>query len=125
MRLMSSEGEQPLETYAKYKSAPQLWYDEMARYHLTADEEKVLEKYLKEKDGVGDSQEVIMQLVMDPKISNFDMKGANRLRKTIAKKNFREIDAVKAMFYEEGTKNGTRKELLDYVWNVQVSRQLG
>lgn len=125
MRLMSSEGEQPLETYAKYKSAPQLWYDEMVRYHLTADEEKVLEKYLKEKDGVGDSQEVIMQLVMDPKISNFDMKGANRLRKTIAKKNFKEIDAVKAMFYEEGTKNGTRKELLDYVWNVQVSRQLG
>lgn len=86
---------------------------------------KILEKYLLKKNGVGESQEVIMQIVMDPHISGFDMKEANKLRKTIAKKQFREIEVVKQLFYDKGAENGTRKELLDYIWNVQISSQLG
>ena len=41
------------------------------------------------------------------------------------KKKFREIEAVKALFYEKGHAAGTRDALLDYVWNVQVNYQLG
>lgn len=124
MRLMS-EGELPLAKYARFKRVPQFWYDEMRMAKLNADEIKVLEKYLLKKKGVGESQEVIMQIVMDPQISGFDMKEANKLRKTIAKKKFREIEQVRQLFYEKGLALGTRKELLDYVWNVQVSMQLG
>lgn len=83
MRLMA-DGEQPIDIYVKQKLAPQIWYDDMYRHGLTADEIKVLEKYLKEKDGVAESQEVVMQLSMDPHISGFDMGEANKLRKTIA-----------------------------------------
>ena len=125
MRLMSDTGELPLEKYVKFKRAPDLWYNEMRAYGLNDDEIAVLEKYLKKKNGVGESQEVIMRIVMDPQISGFDMKEANKLRKTIAKKVFREIEAVKELFYKKGLERGTRKELLDYVWNVQVSMQLG
>lgn len=124
MRLMS-DGELPLEKYARFKKVPELWYDEMRQAGLNEDEMKVLEKYLARKCGVGESQEVIMQLVMDPKVSGFDMKEANKLRKTIAKKKFREIEIVKQLFYDKGLANGTRKELLDYVWNYQISLQLG
>lgn len=124
MRLMS-DGELPLAKYARFKRVPELWYDELRAANLNADEIKVLERYLKKKNGVGESQEVIMQIVMDPQISGFSMQEANKLRKTIAKKKFREIEQVKELFYQRGAEHGTRKELLDYVWNIQVSMQLG
>jgi len=124
MRLMA-DGELPLAKFARFKRVPSLWYDEMSRMGLNQNEIKVLEKYLYKKKGVGESQEVIMQIVMDPQISGFDMKEANKLRKTIAKKKFREIEQVKELFYSKGTELGTSKVLLDYVWNVQVSMQLG
>lgn len=124
MRLMG-EGELPLEKYARYKRLPEAWYQEMSAYSLTTAEQKILEKYLKKKCGVGESQEVIMQIVMDPQISGFDMKEANKLRKTIAKKQFREIEAVKEMFFNKGHELGTSDNLLSYIWYVQVSAQLG
>ena len=83
MRLMS-DGEQPIDIYVKQKTAPEIWYNDMRDNGLNDNEIKVLEKYLKVKDGVADSQEVVMQLSMDSEISDFDMEEANRLRKTIA-----------------------------------------
>jgi len=124
MRLMG-EGELPLEKYARFKKLPSAWSDEMRNYGLTEDEQKLLRKYLEKKCGVGESQEVIMQIVMDPQISGFDMKEANKLRKTIAKKQFREIEAVKELFFEKGRALGTSNNLLSYIWYVQVSAQLG
>ena len=124
MRLMSDE-ELPLETYVKHKLAPEIWYNEMRDYHLTNEEVSLMEKYLKVKCGVAESQEVLMQIVMDPQISNFDMKEANKLRKTIAKKQFKEIENVKTLFYEKGYNVGSSKNLLDYIWNKQVQLQLG
>ena len=64
-------------------------------------------------------------IVMDPKISNFTVLEANGLRKAIAKKKFDTIDKIKKMFYEKGKEAGSRKKLLDYVWEVQVMRQAG
>lgn len=124
MRLMS-DGELPLAKYARFKRVPELWYDEMRSNGLTDEEIKILEKYLKKKNGVGESQEVVMQMVMDEHISGFSMKEANKLRKTIAKKNFREIDAVRDLFFEKGQALGTSRSLLNYVWFVQISAQLG
>ena len=124
MRLMA-DGEQPIDIYVKQKLAPQIWYDDMRDSSLTEEEIKVLEKYLKEKDGVADSQEVVMQLSMDPQISGFDMKDANRLRKIIAKKNFKDIANMYDYFIECGEKLGTSKALLDYVWNKQFKLSFG
>ena len=124
MRLMS-DGEQPIDIYVKQKTAPAIWYNDMRDSGLNNDEIKVLEKYLKAKDGVADSQEVVMQLSMDPQISGFDMKEANRLRKTIAKKQFREIEEVKKLFYEKGHNNNTSQSMLDYVWNKQFKLSFG
>ena len=124
MRLMS-DGEQPIDIYTKQKLAPQIWYDDMYANGLTADEIKVLEKYLKEKDGVADSQEVVMQLSMDPQISGFDMKDANRLRKIIAKKNFKDIEAMHEYYNECGRKLGTSQAMLNYVWFKQFKLSFG
>ena len=41
------------------------------------------------------------------------------------KKKPKLIEEAKQKFYEEGKKLGTREEMLDYVWQVQIKRQLG
>lgn len=126
MRLMADEsGIMPSDTFERYKNNIKLWYDEMRRYKLTEDEIKVMEKHLLKNSGVCESQEGIMLISMDEKISGFSVKEANKLRKTIAKKKLAEIDSMHEMFMNKGHEMGTSDNLLNYVWNVQVKRQLG
>lgn len=115
----------PIDVYKQYKQNIDLWYQEMRGYNLTEEEIKLLENHLLKLSGVADSQESVMQLAMDPHIANFDMKEANKLRKGIAKKSKTAQEEVKKLFYEKGFAAETSKNLLDYVWNVQIGRQLG
>ena len=41
------------------------------------------------------------------------------------KKKPKLLEETKELFYKKGQELGTRKELLDYVWNVQFKRQFG
>lgn len=126
MRLMADEsGVMPSETFTKYKNNIELWYNEMKRYGLTEEEIKIMEKHLLANSGVCESQEGIMLISMDENISGFSVKEANKLRKTIAKKKLAEIDSMHEMFMTKGREHGTSDNLLNYVWNVQVKRQLG
>ena len=97
----------------------------MERYNLTEEEIKIMEKHLLNNYGVCDSQEGIMLISMDEKISGFSVKEANKLRKTIAKKKLAEIDNMHKLFMDRGREHGTSDNLLNYVWEVQVKRQLG
>lgn len=115
----------PVEVYREYKEDINKWYQEMNDYHLTKEEIAILEKHLLKLSGVADSQESVMELSMDPHIANFDMKEANKLRKGIAKKSKTAQEEVKQLFYNKGLAAKTNKNLLDYVWNVQIGRQLG
>ena len=126
MRLMAQDGgEMPSDTYTRYKNNIELWYREMERYGLTEEEIKIMEKHLLNNYGVCDSQEGIMLISMDEKISGFSVKEANKLRKTIAKKKLAEIDNMHKLFMDRGREHGTSDNLLNYVWEVQVKRQLG
>lgn len=126
MRLMAQgDMEQPVETYVKYKNNINLWYREMEMYGIIEEEIGILEKYLRPLYGVADSQEVVMQLTMEPKITNFTLTDANYLRKAIAKKKADVLAKTKTMFYDKGKELGTNLNLLNYVWNVQIGRQIG
>lgn len=125
MRLMGDGSKQPVDQYVEYKRDIKKWYEEMRSYKLTSKEIKVLEKYLKKIYGVADTQEVVMELSMDEKIADFDLKQSNTLRKGIAKKKGKIIDEAKAEFFKQGEKIGTSNNLLKYVWDVQIKRQLG
>lgn len=126
MRLMADEsGVMPSETFTRYKNNIDLWYAEMHRYGLSNEEIKIMEKHLLANSGVCESQEGIMMISMDEHISNFSVKEANKLRKTIAKKKLAEIDSMHEMFMQKGRETGASDNLLNYVWNVQVKRQLG
>ena len=130
MRLMiTGDGgnvEQPMDTYVRYKNDINEWYSCMRNdYHLTEHEISILEKYLLEFNGVGATQEDVMLLSMDPEISNFDVKTSNLLRKGISKKNKVLQHEMKEMFFKSGREIGTSDNLLNYVWNEVVGKQLG
>lgn len=125
LRLMSDEGEQPLDTFAKYKANIGLWYNEMRHYRLNDEEIKLMEKYLAPVYGIAPSQELMMMLSMDPHIAGFSVKEANVLRRAVAKKKRALIEECHQLFYEKGKELGARIEFLDYVWGVQIHRQEG
>lgn len=125
MRLMSDGKEQPLDVYVKHKLDIDLWYTEMGAFGLTSTEQKIMTKLLLENYGVAVTQEEVMIMSMHPKISNFSLTMANKLRKGISKKDDDVIAAIKKEFIKSGLDAGTRKQFLEYVWNVQIGRQLG
>lgn len=127
MRLMVSGGnEQPLDTYIRYKNDINEWYKCMKDdYHLTEHEISIMEKYLLDFYGVGATQEDVMTISMDKEVSNFDVKTSNLLRKGISKKDKNLQHKMKTMFFEKGREIGTSDNLLNYVWEEVVGKQLG
>ena len=123
IRLMtSSGGESPVDTFVRHKNNIQDWYDEMDSYGLNKEEVSIMEEYLGKIFGVAAEQETAMMLSMDSRIAGLSVTGANRLRKAIAKKNPEAHLEAEKEFYEGGKRQGTRKELLDYIWEVQIGR---
>lgn len=126
MRLMSDVGGRtPMETFVHYKEDINEWFREMDRYNLTPSEQQILKEQLLKRYGVAESQESIMLLSMHPKIANFTIGEANALRKAVAKKNPKVLEEVKTLFFEKGRKVGTSENMLRYVWEVQIGRQIG
>lgn len=128
MRLMVTElgAEQPIDTYIRYKNDINQWYSCMRDdYHLTEDEIKIVEPYLLPVYGVGDTQEIVMELSMDEHIAGFDVAYSNKLRKGISKKNKELQVAMKIMFFEHGKEIGTSENLLSYIWKEVIGKQLG
>ena len=126
MRLMKPDGEQPIDTYVRYKNNISEWYDSMRKdYQLTDNEIKIMEKYLLEFYGVGATQEDVMLISMDEHISGFDVKTSNLLRKGISKKDKELQKKMKKMLFDEGIKRHTSNNLLNYVWNEVIGKQLG
>lgn len=117
--------ESPLDTYCRYKNNIQEFFDDCKEYGLAQDEIDVTYNILKESYGVCGSQENLMRLSMSDKVSGFGLKEANKLRKSIAKKDEVLQAQVKELFYEKGLELGTRKIFLDYIWNKQFMIQKG
>lgn len=126
MRLMAGPGEeQPIDRFIRFKEDRSQWYDQMRSYNLTEEEINLVVSYLNDAHGVAATQEDLMEIVMDPEIANFNLTEANKLRKGIAKISAETTAEVKTMFYEKGHNAGTRKNLLDYIWEEQIKPQLG
>lgn len=103
MRLMGDgSGETPLDRYVRFRNDISQWYKEMDEWGLTKEEQRILEKYLKEKFGNSVEQEDMMQIVQDPEVSNFSLGEANKFRKCVSKKKLTEIEKYKKLFF---TKN--------------------
>lgn len=123
IRLMTTEkgAETWLDKYVRYKNNPSLISQEMAKYHLTEEEERVLNKYIGDTYGIGISQECIMKSLMDPELCNFSLAESNRARKIVSKKRMSEIPALKEKVFS----TAKSEAIANYLWDYIVSPSLG
>lgn len=126
LRLMAADGkEPPLVVYKHRKENPRLWYSEMNLIGLTPEEVKILEDHVGDTKGMCITQEQLMALVQDPRISGFTFSEADYVRKVIGKKKMKEIPKVHEKFTQQGLALGNREVFLSYIWDELFAVQLG
>ena len=126
LRLMpDGADETPIDRYIRYKNNHQEWVNDTVAFGLNDAERECLWEYLADAYGLADSQEKIMRLSMDKRVSGYSLKEANKLRKSITKKDEKLQAEAKAQFFEYGHNLGTREVFLDYIWNVVFAASMG
>lgn len=127
IRLMAQEkgGEMPTEKLARFKANPHEWDREMEKYGLSAKEQEILEPVLGMSYGLCIAQEQFMELVQLPELGGFSLTWADKLRKSIAKKNPKDYDALTKEFYEVTKEKGIDPKFAHYVWDVLIAMSKG
>lgn len=127
IRLMAQEkgSETPLEKYAKFKNNISLWYKEMEEYGLTEKEQKLLAPILETSYGICESQERFMTLVQLPECGGFDLNWADRLRKSIAKKDPSGYMKLEEEYFKNMKEKHLSENLCNYVWKVLIATSRG
>lgn len=125
MRLVPEAGQKtPAEEFSEYKKNPDLIWEEICRLNATSEEKKILYDFMKPVGGVLDTQELAMMAVMLP-FTKYNVDESNKIRKVIAKKKLKEIDFEREKYFQRGKELGTSEDILHYIWDVQLKRQLG
>jgi DNA polymerase III subunit alpha len=125
MRLSPDGGESPLDRYVRHKQDISQWHNEMEKHGLTPNEIALVREHLDQFYGVADTQEIMMIMSMDPRISDFGLLEANKLRKGVAKKSKKVIEECWEMFKDGCDRTGCSIALRDYVWNSCFKPQFG
>ena len=127
IRLMASEkgAEAPLDKYARFRKNPNDWETEMIRYGLSNNERALLHEQLDVSNGLSITQEQFMKLVQLPECGGWDLQFADKLRKSIAKKNPAEYEALTEQFYKGIKEKGCSERFCHYVWDVQIALSRG
>ena len=66
-----------------------------------------------------------MELVQLPELGGFSLTWADKLRKSIAKKNPKDYDALTKQFFEVTKEKGIDQHLAHYVWDVLIAMSRG
>ena len=127
IRLMAQErgGEMPTNKLARFKRNPNEWLKEMNKYGLGEAEQKILSPVLSMSYGLCIAQEQFMELVQLPELGGFSLTWADKLRKSIAKKNPKDYDTLTADFYKTTEEKGINQKLAHYVWDVLIAMSKG
>ena len=127
IRLMAQEkgAETPIEKYARFRRNPQAWETEMKLAGLSESERQLLHRELDVSSGLCIAQEQFMMLVQRPEIGGFDLQWADRLRKSIAKKNPKDYEKLTKEFYENMREKNLSENLCAYVWNTLIAMNRG
>jgi len=123
MRLMASEkgGETPTERYKRMMNNMHLWYEELKRWHISAYETQVLEKYYLPTYATPAQQEDMMMILMDKDICGFTLKEANDARKICAKKQMNRIEEL----HQKVLERATSPNIGPYIWETAIKPQMG
>ena len=127
IRLMATEkgGEMPVNKLARFKAHPDDWDYELRKYGLGAEAKEILNPVLNVSYGLCIAQEQFMQLVQLPELGGFNLTWADKLRKSIAKKNPAEYEKLTDEYFKVIKEKGLNERLCTYVWNVLIAMSKG
>ena len=127
IRLMATEkgGEMPVNKLARFKAHPSDWDYELRKYGVNEDAKAILEPVLNVSYGLCIAQEQFMQLVQLPELGGFDLTWADKLRKSIAKKNPAEYEKLTEEYFKTTKEKELNQNLCKYVWNVLIAMSRG
>ena len=127
IRLMATEkgAESPLDKYARFRLSPKDWDKEMFDMGLSPKERQIMHDELDISNGLSITQEQFMKLVQLPECGGWDLQWADKLRKSIAKKNPKEYDALTKQFFENAEEKNLSKAFCNYVWNIEIALSRG
>ena len=127
IRLMAAEkgAEAPLDKYARLRKHPEMWENEMIEYGLNEEERKLLHKELDISNGLSITQEQFMKLVQLPECGGWDLQFADKLRKSIAKKNPKEYEEITETFFNRVKEKGLDSRFCHYVWDEEIALSRG
>ena len=127
IRLMATEkgAESPLDKYARFRRDPNQWEKEMCEYGLTKEEREILHKELDISNGLSITQEQFMKLVQLPECGGWNLQFADKLRKSIAKKNPGEYEKLTEQFFANVKEKGLNDKFCNYVWNIEIALSRG
>ena len=127
IRLMATEkgGEMPVHKLARFKMNKTDWDYELKKYGLGAEAKEILKPVLDISYGLCIAQEQFMQLVQLPELGGFDLTWADKLRKSIAKKNPAEYEKLTEEYFETIKEKNCDSALCTYVWNVLIAMSRG
>ena len=127
IRLMAQPGstEMPTDKLARFKRDPSAWDRELASYGLGINEKIILEPIVGISYGLCLAQEQFMSLVQLPALGGFSLTWADKLRKSIAKKNPKEFEELTKEFYQVTKEKGVKENFAKYVWEVLISMSKG
>lgn len=123
MRLMAAEkgGETPTDRYVRMKANISQWYREMEQWHLSKEEQKILEPYYLPAHASPAQQEQMMLILMDDKICHFTLEEANLARKIVGKKQMDKVPQLHAKVLAQAPNENFGK----YVWETALKPQMG
>lgn len=127
IRLMAQEkgGEMPVQKLARFKADSKCWEAELSHYGLGEKEKAILEPVLSTSYGLCIAQEQFMELVQLPELGGFELTWADKLRKSIAKKNPAAYDALTKEYFKVIEEKGLDYGFCSYVWNVLIAMSKG
>ena len=127
IRLMAAEkgAESPLDKYARFRENSWMWDKEMREYGLNQEQIDLLHKELDISNGLSITQEQFMKLVQLPECGGWDLQFADKLRKSIAKKNPAEYEQLTETFFNEIKEKGCDERFCHYVWDIQIALSRG
>ena len=118
-------GEMPTHKLARFKANRTDWDYELKKYGLGAEAKEILEPVLNISYGLCIAQEQFMQLVQLPELGGFDLTWADKLRKSIAKKNPAEYEKLTEEYFKTVKEKNLDRALCTYVWNVLIAMSKG
>lgn len=128
IRLMAPEkgAEQPVDKFARFKkNYPHAWQQEMREWGVEEKYWSMLENIIGISYGMCIQQEQFMMLVQQPEIGGFSLLWADRLRKSIAKKNPKDYEALEKEFFEGTKAKQCDEKLCNYVWRNLIALNRG